>query len=715
MDVPTLEELYHKIQNCKSSKSFTKKHLTKEIVDKYKNVKTDLGGSLALCVRTNSMNPGAMLPRCADIDCYNVFTDFFEAVIKDYHKITTPSVRHPEPNFGNLDNLGWGNLDPTGKFVVSTRVRVGRTVQGFAFAPLITKTERLELEQRIIKALNKLSEELNGNYYPLSSMNRYTYDKLVDDHFFFRDDDSVLRDAGGYRDWPTGRGIYLNHKNNFLVWVNEEDHLRIISMESGGDLSRVYRRLVKGIKTLEENLGFARHQRYGYLTFCPSNLGTTMRASVHVRIPMVSSLPNFKEICQKYQLQARGTYGEHTESLGGIYDLSNQRRLGYTEIEAAQEMAVGVKEIVELEATMQEFNKNTNKNLMLVESLEYMYKLLNVSENKSLTKKYLTLEKIKKLKDLRTSKGTSLAHCVRNCAYNPRALCPRTGDAECYTLFQEYLDLIIMDYHLVLDKNFQHPDPFFGDTYKLPFHDLDPSGEHILSTRVRVGRSIKGFNFPPTIDKAQRLRLESIVSEALMGLPGDLSGNYYPLTGMDEKTQKQLIDDHFLFKDDDPVLRDAGGYRDWPSGRGIFHNTNKTFLVWVCEEDHIRIISMQKGGDLPQVYQRLVLGIRTIEEKMPFAHMKKYGYLTCCPSNLGTTMRASVHVKIPKLSSNQAKFSEVCDKYHLQARGLYGEHTESVGGVYDISNKHRLGLTELDAATEMANGVKAIIDIEKSL
>ncbi|VEL38044.1 unnamed protein product, partial [Protopolystoma xenopodis] len=163
------------------------------------------------------------------------------------------------------------------------------------------------------------------------------------------------------------------------------------------------------------------------------------------------------------------------------------------------------------------------------------------------------------------------------------------------------------------------------------------------------------------------------------------------------------------------LLRDAGGYRDWPSGRGIFHNSAKTFLVWVCEEDHIRIISMQKGGNLLAVYKRLIQGIKAIEEKMKFAHSTKYGYLTCCPSNLGTTMRASVHVRVPKLSANKEKFQEVCSKFNLQARGFHGEHTESPDGIYDISNKRRLGLTELEAATEMGKGVAEIIKIESSM
>ncbi len=79
---------------------------------------------------------------------------------------------------------------------------------------------------------------------------------------------------------------------------------------------------------------------------------------------------------------------------------------------------------------------------------------------------------------------------------------------------------------------------------------------------------------------------------------GDLAGNYYALTGMDEKVRQQLVDDHFLFMSGDPNLKVAGMERDWPEGRGIFHNADKTFLVWVNEEDQLRIISMQKGGDV---------------------------------------------------------------------------------------------------------------------
>merc|ERR1719192_904719 len=85
---------------------------------------------------------------------------------------------------------------------------------------------------------------------------------------------------------------------------------------------------------------------------------------------------------------------------------------------------------------------------------------------------------------------------------------------------------------------------------------------------------------------------------------------------MNEADRQQLVDDHFLFVSGDKNLEAAGMERDWPGGRGIFHNTDKTFLVWVNEEDQMRIISMQKGGNFKAVFERLVRGINDIEKSI---------------------------------------------------------------------------------------------------
>ncbi|KAK7089089.1 hypothetical protein V1264_024297 [Littorina saxatilis] len=345
--------------------------------------------------------------------------------------------------------------------------------------------------------------------------------------------------------------------------------------------------------------------------------------------------------------------------------------------------------------------------------VEALWKKLQGAANcKSLLKKHLTPDLFTKLKGLKTKFGGTLADCIRSGCENPDSgVGIYACDPDGYTVFAPVLDAVIKDYHKVDKLN--HPTPNFGKE-KITFPNLDPSGEMIVSTRVRVGRSHDSYGFPPVITKEDRVNMEKITVAALSTLEGPLKGTYYPLTGMSKEVQKQLTDDHFLFNDSDRFLKAASGYDDWPTGRGIFHTPDKKFLVWVNEEDHLRLISMQQGGDLKEVYLRLVSAIETMEKKLSFAKRDGLGYLTFCPSNLGTTLRASVHIKIPKLAATP-EFKEFCDKLNIQARGIHGEHTESVGGVYDISNKRRLGLSEFDAIMEMKNGVEAVIKKEKEL
>lgn len=111
----------------------------------------------------------------------------------------------------------------------------------------------------------------------------------------------------------------------------------------------------------------------------------------------------------------------------------------------------------------------------------------------------------------------------------------------------------------------------------------------IISTRIRVGRNLEAKPFGAGYkNKDQRLEIETSVKDVLQKFDKthpELAGEYHPLTGMDEGTKKQLIDDHFLFKEADKYLEAIGLNDDWPSGRGIFHNKDKTFLTWINEED----------------------------------------------------------------------------------------------------------------------------------
>lgn len=237
----------------------------------------------------------------------------------------------------------------------------------------------------------------------------------------------------------------------------------------------------------------------------------------------------------------------------------------------------------------------------------------------------------------------------------------------------------------------------------------------IKSTRIRVGRNLADFALGPGITNEQRDEIMAKVVEACNQFEGDLAGQFYSLDGMDPATQQQLIDDHFLFKEGDRFLDACGLNRNWPKGRGIFHNDAKTFLVWVNEEDQLRIISMQQGADIAAVFERLSRAAGKIEQVARFAHNDHLGYITSCPTNLGTALRGSVHIHLPNLMKDWARFEGIADQWNVQIRGSRGEHSDTSDGIFDISNRRRLGRSEKDLVQDMYMGVKAMMDAELEL
>ncbi|MEA1879073.1 MAG: phosphagen kinase [Campylobacterota bacterium] len=334
-------------------------------------------------------------------------------------------------------------------------------------------------------------------------------------------------------------------------------------------------------------------------------------------------------------------------------------------------------------------------------------------ENNSLVKKYLTKEVFELIKDKKTSLGYGFEQLIHSGLNNDDSdIGIYAGDKESYSTFSPLISPIIESYHGFTASS-QHKSNMNPDDLDTP--NPDKEGKYILSTRIRVGRNIENMPLGAAISKEERNRLEAMVVDALSLLDGELDGEYYALDGMRKEVQTRLIEDHFLFKEGDRFLEYAGLNRDWPEGRGIYHNKNKTFLVWVNEEDQLRIISMQEGGDIKEVFARLVDAIERMESRLTFSYSEQLGYITSCPTNLGTAMRASVHIALPNLSNHMDTFNTITKQYHLQIRGVDGEHTQSKGHVFDISNARRLGVTEVEAVDEMYHGVVALIDAEKSL
>jgi protein-arginine kinase len=184
---------------------------------------------------------------------------------------------------------------------------------------------------------------------------------------------------------------------------------------------------------------------------------------------------------------------------------------------------------------------------------------------------------------------------------------------------------------------------------------------------------------------------------------------------IDDARYNELVKAHIMFKDmsADSFLMDAGIACHWPHGRGCYFSADKGFIIWVGEEDHLRVMAMKKSTKINDVFDRLKAAIDVVEKLIPggCAKSQDFGVITSCPTNMGTGMRASVHVAIPNLTKDgtDTKAKEICKPFGLGVRGLGGEHTPiGADGTVDISPKGRFCISEAQIAIALYKGVEKV-------
>merc|ERR1712085_148656 len=340
-----------------------------EIYEKYKNVTTPGGVSLAKCIKTGIDNPGhPMIMTCGlvagDEDCYTTFKDLFDIVVGKGNGDYAPDAKHST----NMDisQLSKTKIDPEGKYVLTTRCRTGRSVRGLPLPPSCTFEQRRETERVIANGLKKLDGELKGQYFALCgsksmdcAMDAEKEEKLRSNGNLFQEPDStLLLSSGCGRHWPDARGIFHNEAENFFVWVNEEDQMRIVSMEKGDNIHAIFTRFANATKAVQESLesdgyGIMHNDHLGFILTCPSNLGTGLRAGAMVKLPLFSARPDFKETLKKMGLQARGTAGVDSASTGGTWDISNSDRLGKSEVQLCNLFIEGLAQVIKWEKKLE--------------------------------------------------------------------------------------------------------------------------------------------------------------------------------------------------------------------------------------------------------------------------------------------------------------------------------------------------------------------------
>jgi len=366
-----------------------------DVYDKLKDKKTKNGVTLADCIKTGVDNPGHPHIKtvglvAGDEDSYTVFKDLFDPVT--VARQNYDHTKKTQPTNMDISKLSTTDIDPEGKYVLTTRVRTGRSVKNFRLPPTISFEERRRLEDLVVKALLNMKGDLKGDYYPLhgsksykpkpNGMSEEKEDDLRKTGNLFQEPDSTLLLASGMaRHWPDARGVFHNEAKSLFVWFGEEDHLRIVSMQGlrsgptkeGKDIRAVTARFMRACDEVQKVLktagyDFMHDKHLGWILTCPSNLGTGLRAGTMVKLPNVSARPDWKKLIGCMGLQVRGTGGVDSGSTGGIWDVSNADRIGKGEVDLVNTLIEGAAQLVKWE-TLYDNGKKDQADAEIVKTL----------------------------------------------------------------------------------------------------------------------------------------------------------------------------------------------------------------------------------------------------------------------------------------------------------------------------------------------------------
>jgi creatine kinase len=353
------------------------------------------------------------------------------------------------------------------------------------------------------------------------------------------------------------------------------------------------------------------------------------------------------------------------------------------------------------------------------------------TKHKSLMSKILTEDLFNKLKDKVSNKGYTLSNVIMTGVVTPHLGVGATaGDEDSWEVFKDLFYPIIQGWHGYDAYTQIHPVDLDPSKLRFTNEQRVKFNEYVDSTRIRAARNISGYSLPCGATREDRAEVERVLKQAFSGLSGELAGTYYELGGLSNQQRDFLLSRGFLFQIPTArnLLTGAGAARSWPDNRGIFHNDTQTALCWVNEEDHCRIISMELGGDIPSVFTRFCALSDALKRSAESNGTKlmwneKLGFLGTCPSNLGTGLRASVMVKLECFNRllegenhhDKELLEQVCSAFDLQPRGSAGEHSAAVGAKFDVSNKQRLGFSEVELVQKMIDGVSKVIELEELL
>ena len=242
----------------------------------------------------------------------------------------------------------WLRADgPHHDIVISSRVRLARNLRDLPFPGWAKKADRIAILEQLkpqVEALPEMDDAFTEYLQDLSALEKQV---LVERHLISRE-----HAARG-----VGSAVVMNRQQTVSIMINEEDHLRMQAIRCGFQLKNAYKLINKVDSALEDSLDFAYNDALGYLTACPTNVGTGMRASAMLHLPALVLDENINQVIQavnKIGLAVRGLYGEGTEAMGNLFQVSNQTTLGEKEEDIINRLGKVIEQVIEHEQTARE-------------------------------------------------------------------------------------------------------------------------------------------------------------------------------------------------------------------------------------------------------------------------------------------------------------------------------------------------------------------------
>ncbi len=249
----------------------------------------------------------------------------------------------------------------------------------------------------------------------------------------------------------------------------------------------------------------------------------------------------------------------------------------------------------------------------------------------------------------------------------------------------------------------------FATLIKNPADWMRGSGLHsdiVMTSRVRLARNLRNYSFPGWSQEKQRIELLNMarpIVEALPEMRDGYSEDYSTLT----KIRKQvLVERHLISRE----------HAARSTGCAVVVDRKQSLSIMINEEDHFRMQGIRPGLGLRAAFEAIDRVDTELEEQLPYAFDAKLGYLTACPTNLGTGMRASVMMHLPGLvlTEQVSQVMKAVTKIGLAVRGLYGEGTEALGNLFQISNQQTLGQKESEIISEIETVVEGVLRSEEA-